>query len=329
MFKIGDRVRFLNHVGEAQVTRIINTTRVEVVDEHGLAQEYPVKELVPSGRDRSTEAVKPEPVPASVEVARKPIPQLDIKTEPLSEIALIFLSEDPHEPERGDLELYLANHSQHHLLFNVAAKEDGGLFSLCHGEVRRGEMKHLRAIRRQDVDIFAQTMVDCIFFDDAEYQPREAFSARLKIKVTRFVKRENYRHVQSLGGHALVVTVEQPAPVVGQAALTVRTSVGVPRRSVQTSLPKFEDEIDLHIEQLTTDHRSLSNHEMLMMQMRHFERNLNYAILHSYVQIVFIHGVGSGRLKEEIRKALREYGHRFEDGAHQRYGAGATVVLLR
>jgi hypothetical protein len=329
MFKVGDKVKFLNDVGEAVVVRVLSSTEVEVEDTHGLVAKYRSKELVPVAGESRAPVEAPAAAPSPPPVQGTAAPLTSLPTEKLPEIALIFLSGDPSEPERGDLDVYLSNNSDHHILFNVAAKEENGFFSLFHGEVKRGEMQHLRPIRRQDVDIFSQTMVDCIFFLESDYQHREAFSAKLKLKVTRFVRRENYRHLQSLGGHALVVSVERPPDAVGQAALSVRPQVNVPVRSGHRSLPRFEDEIDLHIEKLTADHRSLTNHEMLMMQIGHFHRHLDHAILNNYVQIVFIHGVGSGRLKEEIRRSLREHGHRFEDGPHHRYGVGATVVLLK
>ena len=72
----------------------------------------------------------------------------------------------------------------------------------------------------------------------------------------------------------------------------------------------------------------MPDHEKFLTQMRHFERKLNHALTHRYVQITFIHGVGTGRLKEALRKELQEYGLPFEDGPFHKYGVGATVVQL-
>jgi dsDNA-specific endonuclease/ATPase MutS2 len=62
--------------------------------------------------------------------------------------------------------------------------------------------------------------------------------------------------------------------------------------------------------------------------MRHFECRLNNALTHNYVEVTFIHGVGTGKLKAAIRAELKEYGLQFIDGPFHKYGVGATVVQL-
>jgi dsDNA-specific endonuclease/ATPase MutS2 len=76
------------------------------------------------------------------------------------------------------------------------------------------------------------------------------------------------------------------------------------------------------------DPSDMPDHEKFLTQMHHFEQRLNHALTHKYIQITFIHGVGTGRLKEAIRKELTEYNLSFEDGAFHKYGVGATVVNL-
>jgi hypothetical protein len=328
----GDKVRFLDDVGEATVLRLLGNGMAEVEDEHGIVHPHPMKKLVVVSNGKEA-AAQPVPTPAPI-AAPPPKPEPTATSarkrepsEPLPELALVFLSENDSTPESADLELYFHNGSDYHMLVNIAAKEQVGFFSLFSGEVRSGEVRSIRPIRRQDVDIFSQTVVDCIFFKEAEYEPREAFSITLKLKAVRFAKPGCYRMVDELGGQAVVVPVERQRPQVAEAAGTVIRPKVKPR---PVKLPeKFEDEIDLHIEHLTDRHQGMANYEMLQMQLGHFERHLNHAIASNYVQIVFIHGVGKGRLRDEIRKRLSDYDLRFEDGSYLKYGFGATVVLLR
>lgn len=87
-------------------------------------------------------------------------------------------------------------------------------------------------------------------------------------------------------------------------------------------------EVDLHIEELTNDISGMSNSEMLDIQLRHFRKKLDEALLSKPWKLVFIHGNGNGRLKSSIRKELTEHGIRFTDGSFERYGGGATEVLF-
>jgi dsDNA-specific endonuclease/ATPase MutS2 len=90
-------------------------------------------------------------------------------------------------------------------------------------------------------------------------------------------------------------------------------------------------EVDLHIENLIDSHRGMPNYQIVDVQMARFRRSMNIAISRNMKRVVFIHGVGAGVLREEIRTELRSIYPQYEflDGSYQRYGAGATEVLLR
>ncbi|MBT4775249.1 MAG: Smr/MutS family protein [Crocinitomicaceae bacterium] len=92
-----------------------------------------------------------------------------------------------------------------------------------------------------------------------------------------------------------------------------------------------EMEVDLHIESLIDSHKGMPNYQIIEVQMAEFKRKMNAAISRNMKRIVFIHGVGAGVLREEIRSELRTFypGYEFLDGSYQRYGGGATEVLLR
>jgi hypothetical protein len=88
-------------------------------------------------------------------------------------------------------------------------------------------------------------------------------------------------------------------------------------------------EVDLHIEELLDNYTHLSNGEILEIQLRHFRKNLEKAIEKGEHKIVFIHGVGNGVLKKEIRKILETYeGISYQDASFKKYGFGATEVLI-
>ena len=45
---------------------------------------------------------------------------------------------------------------------------------------------------------------------------------------------------------------------------------------------------------------------------------------------VFIHGIGNGTLKHELRKVLDEYYHdlKYQDASFKEYGYGATLIFI-
>lgn len=89
--------------------------------------------------------------------------------------------------------------------------------------------------------------------------------------------------------------------------------------------------IDLHMEKITDDWKSLSNFEILSMQLKEFERYYDLAVAHRQPSLIVIHGLGSGRLRDEIHELLR---HRkevksFINQYHASYGYGATEIYFQ
>lgn len=100
-------------------------------------------------------------------------------------------------------------------------------------------------------------------------------------------------------------------------------------KKVSKARTPMEAEVDLHIENLLDNHSRMTNAEIIDVQLRHFTKALDNAIRNNYYKIVFIHGVGKGRLREEIIALLKTYsGVTYRYASYERYGWGATEVLI-
>lgn len=89
-------------------------------------------------------------------------------------------------------------------------------------------------------------------------------------------------------------------------------------------------EVDLHIEKLIPQWQHLSNFEILTLQLSALEKYLDLAIAHHQHNLIVIHGVGSGKLKDEIHEILksRREVRSFINQYDPRYGYGATEIFL-
>lgn len=97
------------------------------------------------------------------------------------------------------------------------------------------------------------------------------------------------------------------------------------KNNTRDTLPML---VDLHIEKLISDYHKMSNFDILNYQLETAKRQLEFAINRRIPKLVFIHGVGEGVLKEEIRTLLRRYPVRFEDANYRLFGLGATMVYV-
>jgi hypothetical protein len=89
--------------------------------------------------------------------------------------------------------------------------------------------------------------------------------------------------------------------------------------------------VDLHIEKLTDKWKHLSNAEILDMQIKEFEKWFELALVHRQPQLTIIHGIGSGRLRNEIhdilrtRKEVKSFINQYSD----KFGYGATEIFFQ
>lgn len=90
-------------------------------------------------------------------------------------------------------------------------------------------------------------------------------------------------------------------------------------------------ELDLHIEKLTSNHKNLSNPEIIKKQLDTLDKYLHLAISNRQERMVIIHGLGEGKLREEVHKILKKTMHvsRFKNEYSGRYGFGATEVHFK
>ena len=101
--------------------------------------------------------------------------------------------------------------------------------------------------------------------------------------------------------------------------------------SAREHLEPAKQAVDLHIEELTPDPDKLDNFEKLTLQLETFEKYLDLAIAHRRPTFVAVHGVGSGKLRDEIHEILRlrKEVKTFVNQYHPAYGYGATEIYLK
>jgi hypothetical protein len=96
-------------------------------------------------------------------------------------------------------------------------------------------------------------------------------------------------------------------------------------------LPPARTVVDLHIEKLTDDWKGISNAEILGIQLKEFEKWYDLAVAHHQSHLIVIHGIGSGRLRDEIHDILRlkREVKSFVNQYHPSFGYGATEIYFQ
>ncbi len=131
--------------------------------------------------------------------------------------------------------------------------------------------------------------------------------------------KEPVRHSTPTEIKAATVNKEVHSPLLNKAPVAKPSNVKNPAR-----------EVDLHVNKLIDSVVGLTNTEILTIQLDVFRKELNQAIRNNEREIIFIHGIGNGTLKGEIRRvASQEYKWcGLEDASFKEYGFGATRLRI-
>jgi len=98
-------------------------------------------------------------------------------------------------------------------------------------------------------------------------------------------------------------------------------------KAKERNAPKME--VDLHIHQLTKSEKGMTSFDKLNLQLETAKHQLEFAIRRRIQKVVFIHGVGEGVLKEELKYLFGRYENvKYYDADYQKYGLGATEVYI-
>ena len=138
-------------------------------------------------------------------------------------------------------------------------------------------------------------------------------------KITKVLSKNKFEVLLDNG-----FTIKTSADKIKQGEEPLKYENHLPKKhSIALPPPK----VDLHIECLHDDPRTLNNAEKILIQIEAFESSLSAAIAGGMLEITFIHGIGAGVLREEIRKRLKHNKHINKYGDAQ-YDRGATLVKI-
>lgn len=101
--------------------------------------------------------------------------------------------------------------------------------------------------------------------------------------------------------------------------------------SIRQHLEPARSVIDIHVEKLSDNWKHMSNFEILTLQLNEFNKWYDLSVAHKQPSLVVIHGVGTGKLRDEIHgilKTKREV-KSFINQYNPRFGYGATEIFFQ
>jgi len=367
-FKPGDKVKFLNDVGGGVITSIKGNI-AEIENEDGFSIPVMITELVldqdvsfeqkPVSQIGNLEDVDEESINIYEEIEdefdihkfkqnyqkNRSREQVEYSKEPKNtldpvDIYLIVVPQSTRKIALDSFDIYLINDSNFKVLYNFALLEGDQYQYIDAGMVNANSKVRLKNFLFTDLNKMGQFVLQFIPFKAGKYQVENPASYTLEINHKKWLSENFYKENNFFSQNAYVEKVELDTfkkelnkldEKEIKKALKDKKEKLEPVKKPKNSNSDNLIEVDLHIENLADDHKELESGEILDIQLARFETALETAIRGNSKRIVFIHGVGNGKLKFELRKMLDDKYKKlqYQDASFREYGFGATMVMLR
>jgi len=350
-FKIGDKVKFLNDTSKGIVTGFMNEKIVLVKIEEGFEVPVLKDEIIPTGdsieysdsfsmqEDEKNIDQENEENLTINEPNNSETP--DEQRNQIINIAYIYAAHN--EDDSPGFEMYLVNDGPYNIYYNLG-KQKAGNINVISGEKLEADTKIL--IRNGDINeinaLGKKLRFQCLFFKEGSYKFVPPFNTIIDISYVDLLQRKYYKENDYFDEEAVIIPVysnkiendvsdEKEMKEMYLSREIKNKDIPVVRKPKPIKKSNDISEIDLHITEILDDHRGMSNGEILKVQLDRFTTALEGVLKTDQKKIVFIHGLGNGKLKFEVRKLLdTKYNHlNYQDASFKEYGYGATMVYLK
>lgn len=336
MVTIGDKVSFLNDKLDGVVRAIISDTiaKVEITD--GFMVDALIKELVVTEKFIMNKK-------ADVPRIETPVKEKAVFL-PVKENTIEFIASpaETHRVLTGGVSYFLSNATTFTLLYSLVINEHSFTRTISLGILEPGVQKLLCSQSREsmfDWDHFSIQLLITggkqlhrpitkdlpVVLPDlnatTDKNKTQTYSKYILLADFNFTEPVNLDELKDKFELTVVNKKVFESPL---SALKSKTKIKQPGSVLLNS-----KEVDLHIEELTADFSRLDNSGMLNIQLTTIRKEMDTALLDNYKSIVFIHGVGNGKLKQALLEELKNYsGIVIKNGSYEKYGTGATEVLF-
>ena len=314
-YKLGDFVRFVDEKLEGFVTRIIDDQMIGVTGDDDF--EIPVL----ASKVTSVHGYEPAGSKGKTDAGNEvQIPAAEFQTKGV----YLGLVNDPKV--NSVVHFYLINDTSYQLLAALTTEKITSFKGEFAGLAAPKSATKMYSAQLADLQLWPKFIFNITFYTPQNIKPADpvVFNDKLKAKDFSGTKRK----LPLLNDLGWLIQLDEPELVIDAQKLK-ESFFKSPEEKVEVTKPTTE--VDLHIEKLRDDHLFLQSSEILNIQLQHFNKALDAAIVHQLPEITFIHGAGNGVLRHELHKALSKNNkiQTFMDARKEKFGYGATKVLLK
>ena len=312
-YQLGEFVRFVDERREGYITKIINDEMVGVTGD----DDFEIPVMVTNITRVHGHSSNPETKQTAAEEKANP--------ENFVEKG-IFLVAVPDANKGSVVHFSVVNETSYQLMLGLKTLTKEVYKGVVFGELASEKSVKVFSAALPELDLWPTLNFQILYYTATNKAPVKPLEFSIKFKPKDFAGSK--QQIALMKANGWLFRMDEPVLILD--AQKIKESFFKPSEE-KASLQKPAKEIDLHIEKLRDDHAFLSKREIMGIQLAHFQKSLEAAIVHKYESIVFIHGAGNGTLQHEIHKAISKNTQvkTFMDAQKEKFGYGATKIILK
>ncbi|CAG4991670.1 Endonuclease MutS2 [Dyadobacter sp. CECT 9275] len=322
---IGDKVRLVHGREEGIIYAFLPGNVVEIEIEDGFRIPVLRNEIVTISPVESQRLVKPFEAAKAADTVFRPQKVFGEKG-----IYLAFVAVNDRA-----VTVHLINNTDWMLPFTASSDHNQVRSGLGGGTLEPRSTQKLTELITKDFESWPVMEFTFLFYREGNYILPQPLHKRLKCRAQSFYKSK--RSAPILNKDAFVYQLDEENLKTPEPGMKADISSQLRERMMEGAgteparIEKPEEVFDLHIEKITADFSGLSKEQILKKQLAAFENSLEQAIASGMDQITFIHGLGSGMLRDELHRRLSKNQHvnYFKDAQKEKFGYGATLVKIK
>lgn len=327
-YQVGQKVKMLHSRDEGEIIQSYPDGRLLVRLDDQLEVEVPVADIVAA-----------DPALANLAIATAVKKKTTFVPDEHSALVKgVYLVID--RPQETRVDLYLLNNSSTGIIYAVCVRENRLVRGLVEGQLPKNEMQIVLSTTLENLVNYSELLFQWLYFMPELFDALPPVQNNFKLRNKHLQLPMEYNSV--LGRNTIFINLSapeaaktvgemmRPAPARTHARTLGGTQTNADGVAVLHRIELPEDIVDLHIDKLVDNPSRFTQREMMDIQLNKFEQALQRAIAHGFREITFIHGVGNGRLKNEIHRRLADskFVKQFHLDSFERFGFGATRAVL-
>ncbi len=341
---IGDKVRLLRGKEEGVITRFLDGDQVEMEIEDGFRIPVLRSQVVPVSPMETERVLRPRLGERQATANAATIAAQRSVAAPVVANQGVYLAFVP----QNDREVipYLVNNTDWDLPFMVGDERNSTYRGLQTGVLKpKSSFKLNETYLMATFENWPTLVLQLLWFRAGAVALRPPMVKRLKCRADSFYKARTTVPVLNQAGHLYQMDQDDAAPIAAAPTRPAPKVISPDELKAEMLKPKPQTQpapvvrverpssvVDLHTEALLPNGvGQRSSADLLAYQLDTFERAIENGVATGMNEITFIHGLGSGSLRQEIHRRLGKLPSVkfFEDAQKQKFGYGATKVTLR